>query len=451
MINKIKFKYIYFVLILLSVIIIRVDNTMAFLISKTEVITNVFEPYNYPTGSFNIKEEINHSLGENYIIPSTVKFTYKIELGEYYKNQKITTSNGEITADENGAFTVQVNPEIGIVISNIEEGTKVKVTNITSLTGFTLTGDTVKEITVTKDDTTNLSFTSSYAANKVKLDNVSLSSVVDIIGREWKESDQFSLKLEYFNNGVWGTLNSKTIIYSTDTEFNKVNFNDIVKELEFSNIGTYKLRLLQEVGTIEDISYDNKINNIVLVITDQTMDGQLEINDITSNDNVVITKQENNYNLNVQFKNSYVTTEQDLEYVDHVDNSHLNEEIILVKNRDYGIDTLIGNFEGLDNNYTYKVFDREGVEQNSNLVRTGDYLVINHNNTEYRFDVVLFGDLSGDGDVDSLDLASMMNHISEKRLLGEVYEEAAYLNNDDEIDSLDLAYLMNSIAGKEGY
>ena len=70
---------------------------------------------------------------------------------------------------------------------------------------------------------------------------------------------------------------------------------------------------------------------------------------------------------------------------------------------------------------------------------------------KYSYEIVLRGDLSGDGDVDSLDLATMMNHISGKKELMGAHLEAAYLNNDEDIDSLDLAYLMNHIAGKEGY
>jgi len=69
----------------------------------------------------------------------------------------------------------------------------------------------------------------------------------------------------------------------------------------------------------------------------------------------------------------------------------------------------------------------------------------------YSYDIVLRGDLSGDGEIDSLDLATMMNHISGKKELMGAHLEAAYLNNDEDIDSLDLAYLMNHIAGKEGY
>ena len=67
------------------------------------------------------------------------------------------------------------------------------------------------------------------------------------------------------------------------------------------------------------------------------------------------------------------------------------------------------------------------------------------------YTIVVKGDLSGDGEIDSLDLASMLNHVSEKRELKGVYKEASYMTEDDEIDSLDLAYLLNRVAGKKGY
>lgn len=446
MINRIKFKYISLVLILLSVVIVRIDYTMAFLISKTDSITNVFEPYNYPTGSFTIKEAINHSLGEDYIIPNTIEFTYKIELGSYYKNQKITTSNGEIVTDENGTFIIKVKPENGIVINNIEEGTKVKVTNMTNLTGFTSTSEMVKEITVSKNENTNLNFTSSYVPNKVKLDNISLSSVVNIIGREWKENEEFTLKLEYFNNDVWEILDSKTIIYSNGVDFNKVSFTDSINTLEFMTVGTYKLRLSQEIGIIEDIHYDNTINNIEIVISDETMDGQLEVGNVTSDNDIVITKEENEYKIDVEFKNDYVIYEQEIEYVDNIEDSHLIEEIILVKNYDYNIDTVLSRFDGLDNNYTYSVFNRDGVKQDSNLVRTGDFIVINHNNKEYRFDIVLAGDVSGDGNISPLDYVKIKNHITKKNvLIDNVYLMAADVSGEGSISPLDYVKVKNHI------
>ena len=89
---------------------------------------------------------------------------------------------------------------------------------------------------------------------------------------------------------------------------------------------------------------------------------------------------------------------------------------------------------------------------NQTFLKTGETISFTNKYGEYKeYKVIIKGDITGDGEIDSLDLASMMNHISEKKCLKGIYIDAAYLNNDEDIDSLDLAYLMNKIAGKEGY
>ena len=109
------------------------------------------------------------------------------------------------------------------------------------------------------------------------------------------------------------------------------------------------------------------------------------------------------------------------------------------------ISSIAHEFVHYDNSLNY-------IEDNE--LKTGDYLKIKIDKDDdeiHQYKLALIGDLNGDGEIDSLDLATMLNHISGKKELTDVYLETAYLNNDDEIDSLDLAYLMNHIAGKEGY
>ena len=89
---------------------------------------------------------------------------------------------------------------------------------------------------------------------------------------------------------------------------------------------------------------------------------------------------------------------------------------------------------------------------NSEYVGTGmNVRYIIEDNVVGEFTAVINGDLSGDGEIDSLDLAKMLKHISGAQELEGAYLYSAHLNNDDEVDSLDLAYLLNKVAGKEGY
>ena len=115
-------------------------------------------------------------------------------------------------------------------------------------------------------------------------------------------------------------------------------------------------------------------------------------------------------------------------------------------------------YDSITNNEKVSIYSNDGEllcnkdKMSEQKISTGDYIeYFNETQNKVKIYLSVAGDLSGDGEVDSLDLASMMNHISGKRELSDVYLTAGYLNNDEDIDSLDLAYLMNHIAGKEGY
>lgn len=104
--------------------------------------------------------------------------------------------------------------------------------------------------------------------------------------------------------------------------------------------------------------------------------------------------------------------------------------------------------------YNFLHYDKDLTIDEGETIRTGDYLKIKFDmegDSYFQYRLAVLGDLNGDAEIDSLDLATMLNHISGKKELTNEYLETAYLNNDEEIDSLDLAYLMNHIAGKEGY
>lgn len=441
-------KIITFVLLLL---IIAVSNqfTLAYLLDKTSPVISKFIPVENNTNDLVISKLIEHKLGTDYIIPEDMIFEFQVELGEYYANQSITTSQGEFKTNEKGIFNLKIKPNVDVVISGIESGTKIKVTEIGEKQGFTIKDELTKEITISSSEGSKLEFINVYNPEIITGEKFELNGTKVLEGRNWQEGDKFAFKLEYLNeSNEWISLGEKTIEYKDDNaEFNKYNFNEILKSFEFKNIGLYKFRLSEVLGNLENVDYDKTVNNFEILISDETMDGKLEIKEVTGYQNVKVTEKENKYNLEVTFNNKYIPVEEpEIKYEDEVENSILVNKNILVKETEYTIDSVINNFNGLSSDYTYVVYDKDNKVYEDELVRTGDYVIIKDKGNEYRFNLVLSGDTSGDGLITPLDYIKIKNHIiGNSNLSGEPYMLAADVSGDNNITPLDYIKVKNHI------
>lgn len=450
--NVRRVKYLIMICLLLTMFMFSSEITLAYLLDKTSPVVSKFVPYKYSTNDLIISKLIEHPLGDNYVIPDNMKFEFKIDLGSYYANQSIVTSQGEFKTNENGIFNINIKPNVDVVISSIEENTNVKVTEIVDEPGFIAKDDAVKEITISSTEGSKIQFINVYNPELVVGKNITLNSKKVLEGRTWQDGDSFTFKLEYLNEiNEWILLGEKTITYDeNNVNFNTFDFNEMIQSFEFKNVGTYKFRLSEVEGNLENVYYDKTINNFEILIADETMDGKLEIKEINGYQNVKILNVDNKYDINVLFNNTYISEEPgedtEIEYVDKVDQSVLVDDLIIVKDNEYTIETVVSNFDGLSENYTYTVYDKNGNEYNGDLVRTGDYIVIKDNNVEYNYDVVLSGDTSGDGLVTPLDYVKIKNHIiGNTRLSGVPYMLAADMSGDGLITPLDYIKVKNQI------
>jgi len=446
--NVWKVKNVLMISLLFAMLMFSSGITLAYLLDKTSPVVSIFVPYEYSTSDLVISKSIEHSLGDGYVVPDNMEFEFQIDLGSYYANQSIVTSQGEFKVNEKGIFNIKIKPNVDVVISGIEDGTKVKVTEIIDKPGFTAKDELVKEVTISSTESSKIEFINVYKPLLVNGENILLNGKKVLDGREWQDGDKFTFRLEYYDEDKWVVLGEKTIEYSSDNiDFNKYNFNEIINNFEFKNVGIYKFRLSEVLGNLENVDYDKTINNFEVVITDETMDGNLEINEIKVYQNITVSKEDNIFNLDVIFNNKYVPKEdEELEYVDKIEDSVLVDENIVVKDTDYTIDTVISRFDGLSDNYSYVVYDKDGNEYKEDLVRTGDYVIIKDNDKEYRFDLVLTGDTSGDGLITPLDYIKIKNHIiGNSNLPGEAYILAADMSGDNNITPLDYIKVKNHI------
>ena len=134
------------------------------------------------------------------------------------------------------------------------------------------------------------------------------------------------------------------------------------------------------------------------------------------------------------------------------DNSHRTDSMTLYifersplgsNYREFSSETLISNIQS--DNIVIENGDNEYIGTGATIT----YLV--DGNVAKSFTAIVKGDLEGDGMVDAIDLAIMLNEVSGKTELTGDYLKASYMTDDEDVDALDLAYLLNKVAGKPGY
>ncbi len=104
-----------------------------------------------------------------------------------------------------------------------------------------------------------------------------------------------------------------------------------------------------------------------------------------------------------------------------------------------------------DSNNYVKVFDRDGKTEQTHFVGTGMITRVFGTNDEPLFDmeVVVKGDVSGDGDISSTDLIQVKQHLADISNLSGVYEKAGDVTGTGQISITDLVKLSQAVAGTE--
>lgn len=296
---------------LILLLSVTIQTTMALIITEPQSIKNTFKPFSFPFNDLIVSKMVEHPFGDGYEIPSDLEFDFTIDFGLDYTNYTFDTSKGKITTDENGIAYVKLKHGENIKVEDVDEGTKVKVTEVQNKPGFSIKDVAVtKDGTISSDETLVIDYTNIYKPEKLIPENVAINGTKILEGREWQENDIFAFNLEFqTETGEWITLATKSTTYDSENpEYNKFDFSDVMKNLEFTKLGTYNFRLTEVIGTLDHVDYDETINYFNIEVTDKTMDGKIEIDDIKGYQNITVTKLEdveNGYNLDVTFNNKY--------------------------------------------------------------------------------------------------------------------------------------------------
>ncbi|MBR2603537.1 MAG: cadherin-like beta sandwich domain-containing protein [Bacilli bacterium] len=101
------------------------------------------------------------------------------------------------------------------------------------------------------------------------------------------------------------------------------------------------------------------------------------------------------------------------------------------------VENIINSIKNKNINVTVKLYDSSNKEITSGTISTGQKITINLNGLVKTFDVIVYGDTSGDGRISTLDYSKVKAHIQNTKALEGVFLTAADTSKDGRISTLD--------------
>lgn len=115
--------------------------------------------------------------------------------------------------------------------------------------------------------------------------------------------------------------------------------------------------------------------------------------------------------------------------------------------KDTKIETLKSNIENIAGSGNVTITNKNDVLITDGLVATGYKVKVKNNKSEEVLNVILYGDTSGEGDINALDLLQIQKYILGTYNFEETYKLAADTSKDNVINALDLLQVQKNILG----
>ena len=218
------------------------------------------------------------------------------------------TSSGQITVI-GGKATISLKAGASLAIYTIPAGTKVTAVELlTSLPGFKVNGENPKTTIIGEGTTSTLAFVNDYEPADGTA-QITLTGTKHLTGRDWLDTDAFTVQLQALTNGNWTTIGQATLTKSAQT----YDLSSLLPTT-FATIGTTHYRILEVTGdSTIGITYDTGIGYFDIVVSDTGMSGKLDVAVVSSasNNKAVVTGSGNDWNVVADFGNSYKATGSD--------------------------------------------------------------------------------------------------------------------------------------------
>ena len=222
------------------------------------------------------------------------------------------------------------------------------------------------------------------------------------------------------------------------------------------NVKNITLQEGEEYQILANIEPDDANNKTVQYASENT--NIATVNDIgiitavqTGNTNIqVFSEEDEDINQTIQVNVIEKIAEEDLSFSDNI---RVNgNEISRIEEENRTVEKLLENIF-VSEKYKVQIVDRLGnILQNQNLVGTGSKVQI-YTNTDSQnmiaeYEIVIYGDIDGNGKINSVDLLKLQRHILEIEELDFLFQKAGNINkNGKKPTSLDLLLIQRHILG----
>ncbi len=291
-------------------------NTPTLIVVASDMQSAEFINTDRGTGNFTVSKQVVHPFGGEYTAHTAKEFVMDVTLtidGVPLANQSY--NNGAYITDADGkivdGITLKHNEQVEIF--GLPGGTEVYVVEQNSEnSGFTpkyydngAVGDGIVEIEANK--TSSVIVRNEYTPDDVTASGITLTAEKVLQGRDWQAGDSFEFQFQEWDGTDWVTLDTAIVTNATSKTF---NFTDIIKAENYTEAGEYYYRITEKEpeSPLAGVDYDKAVHAFYVVVTDNDMDGALEISDVVSQNTATTTvdgSATTGWDISIDFTNIY--------------------------------------------------------------------------------------------------------------------------------------------------
>ena len=178
--------------------------------------------------------------------------------------------------------------------------------------------------------------------------------------------------------------------------------------------------------------------------------GDIELKDDKNKINIVVVSESGRsrtYTLNITKKNNEEVEEVPLDEVLNNSGIKYNDKYIYGISPNTNVNSLIDNIKKISTTTSITIkSSNDEVKSNTNFA-TGDVVEVSNSNEKKTYQIIIYGDINGDGVIDKLDYLAVLRHYYNYAKLDGVYSSAADANKDGVIDKLDYLAILRDYYG----
>ena len=198
-----------------------------------------------------------------------------------------------------------------------------------------------------------------------------------------------------------------------------------------------------------DVSFDIDKVNISYELEDDSADlnadNEVELIVGLNKINITVTAENGNvrtYTINITRKEAPISDVLNASGVKYDNES----KYIYGINVDTSIDSLINNIKSVSSSISV-IVKNSNDEVKDGVFATGDKVIISDGETTTTYEVLIYGDVTGDGVIDKLDYLAVLRHYYKYKEYNGVYKEAADADKNGVIDKLDFLAVLKDYYG----